>query len=338
MPPADIREEVSLYAALPALAQLYGRLTIDTLHDRVGEEEQLRGRQGGDLSDRERLNGAWGRVVAYGGRRDGDDNGVYGEKGPRFDYTLYALQVGTDLYRSEDPDSGQRDHAGVYGAYGETKGKVRSWDGTYAGRDRLEAWSLGGYWTRFWKDGGYVDGVAQMTWFDAKAQSTRLPELKGSAKALALSIEAGKPLETKGDWIVEPQGQVVWQHFYGGSGRDEGGPVRFAETDSLLGRVGVRLARTWERQTDQGEIRRTTGWGRLNLWHEFSDQPETVFETEKREVTFTADTGSTWLELNGGTTVQLSRRSVLYLNLSYQWDIDGQGYAYSGKFGLRFNW
>lgn len=45
-PDPDIREEVSLYAAIPALALLYGRTLLDTLHERVGEEEHLRARSG----------------------------------------------------------------------------------------------------------------------------------------------------------------------------------------------------------------------------------------------------------------------------------------------------
>ncbi len=41
---------------------LYGRLVVDTLHERVGEEEQLKGR--GDVEDR----GAWARAVYWSGR------------------------------------------------------------------------------------------------------------------------------------------------------------------------------------------------------------------------------------------------------------------------------
>lgn len=335
MHPVEIRSEVSLYAALPALAQLYGRAAIDTLHERVGEEEQLRGRQQPD--DDETLNGAWGRIMAIGGRRDGDSQGIYGDRGPRIDYQLYAFQVGADLYRREDED-GVRDHAGVYGAMGQAKGKVRNWDGRVAGHDRVDAWSLGAYWTRFWEKGAYLDGVVQFSWFDAKAQSVRLPELKGTAKALALSLEGGKPFHQKHDWIVEPQGQLIYQHFHGGKGRDEGGSLRFDQTDSLVGRLGVRVARTWSRKTDSGETRLTTGWGRLNLWHEFLDQPRTTFQTEEGDVSFLADTGKNWLELNGGLTRQMSERSVIYLNAAYQWDLDGQGHAYSGKLGVRFNW
>ena len=316
------------------MAQLYGRAAIDTLHERVGEEEQLRGRQS---PDDETFNGVWGRIMAIGGRREGDSQGIYGDHGPRMNYQLYALQIGADLYRREDED-GVRDHAGVYGAMGQAQGKVRNWDGQVAGHDQIDAWSLGAYWTRFWGKGAYLDGVVQVTLFDAEAQSVRLPALKGDGKGLALSLEGGKPFRQAHDWIVEPQGQLIYQHFYGGEGSDEGGPVRFDQTDSLVGRIGLRVERTWSRETGGGETRMTTGWGRLNLRHEFLEQPKTTFQTEDADVSFLADTGKNWLELNGGLTRQMSNRSVIYLNAAYQWDLDGQGYAYSGKFGVRFNW
>ncbi len=302
----------------------------------MGEEEQLRGRQ--DPGDRSEVNGVWGRLMALGGRRDGDDSGIYGARGPRFNYELYALQAGVDLYRREDEDTGQRDHAGIYGALGQAEGKVKSWDGVNAGRDQVDAWSLGAYWTRFWKTGAYLDGVAQFTRFDARAESVRLPVLKGHAKALALSMEGGKPFHRSHDWTVEPQGQLIFQHFYGGTGRDVGGPVRFDQTDSLVGRLGVRVARDWRRENKNGEVRLRTGWVRANLWHEFMDQPKTTFETQDGPVSFMADTGKNWLELNGGLTTQMSERSYLYLNTSYQWDLDGRGHGYSGKLGMRFNW
>ena len=42
----NFRPETSLYAAIPALALLYGRTLLDTLHERVGEEEHLRSAEG----------------------------------------------------------------------------------------------------------------------------------------------------------------------------------------------------------------------------------------------------------------------------------------------------
>jgi outer membrane autotransporter protein len=43
-------------------------------------------------------------------------------------------------------------------------------------------------------------------------------------------------------------------------------------------------------------------------------------------------------QVNLGTTRQMSERSAVYFSASYQWDLDGQGRAYSGKLGVRLNW
>ena len=89
----NIRAEVSLFAALPAMAALYGERLIDTLHERVGEEEQLRGRA--DLSQGY-LNGAWGRFLGHHGEREGD--GILSGR-PKFDYDFFAFQTGLDIFR-----------------------------------------------------------------------------------------------------------------------------------------------------------------------------------------------------------------------------------------------
>ena len=81
---------------------------LGNLHDRVGEEEQLRGRTG----DGTMANGAWVRLVGWSGHRDGGALGIYSEKGPEYDYDLQAIQGGFDIYRAEG-ENGVRDHAGI---------------------------------------------------------------------------------------------------------------------------------------------------------------------------------------------------------------------------------
>ena len=56
----NFRPGVSLYAAIPPAAAVYGRQLIDTLHERIGEQEQLRGRT--DLQGDTTFNGGWGRL------------------------------------------------------------------------------------------------------------------------------------------------------------------------------------------------------------------------------------------------------------------------------------
>ena len=170
----NFRQEVSLYDAIPPMAAIYGRHLIDTLHERVGEEEQLRGRT--DLGkDGYMGNGAWGRLIGHYGHRDGDPRGIYGLSGPEFDYRFGALQTGLDVYRKEN-DNGTIDHAGLYFAFGHGEVDVqhnllgRQFKG---GTDSFDAGTIGGYWTRFWENNAYLDGVVQGTWYDVTTQSQR---------------------------------------------------------------------------------------------------------------------------------------------------------------------
>nr|WP_181880879.1 autotransporter-associated beta strand repeat-containing protein [Crenobacter cavernae] len=101
----NYRQEVSLYTAIPSLALLYGRTLLDTLHERVGDEAQLRRR-----SARDGDTVAWGRIIGQRGEVEGSARGIY-ENGPGFDYRLLGAQAGLDLYQDEHKD-GSRDHAG----------------------------------------------------------------------------------------------------------------------------------------------------------------------------------------------------------------------------------
>ncbi|MEI9924736.1 MAG: autotransporter outer membrane beta-barrel domain-containing protein [Bradyrhizobium sp.] len=111
--PANFRPETSLYATVPSMALLYGRTLLDTLHERVGDEEA-------DLRNAPRSNGvavgAWGRVIGQHGNNNGDPLGVFGS-GAKFDYSIGAFQGGQDLLRRDGAD-GSRDHAGLYAAVG----------------------------------------------------------------------------------------------------------------------------------------------------------------------------------------------------------------------------
>ncbi len=136
------RQEVSLYAAMPVLAPIYGRQIIGTLHERMGGDAQLLGPGRQDI-----LDGAWGRIIGYRGHREGDPIGIYGRSGPSFDYDFGAIQTGLDLYRNELPN-GQRDNAGLYLAVGRGNANVehnilgRTFKG---GEDKFNAVTVGGY-------------------------------------------------------------------------------------------------------------------------------------------------------------------------------------------------
>lgn len=348
-PPPAYRQEVSLIAAVPAMAQVYGRTLIDTLHERVGDEQLLH--QRGDLdTERSGFNGAWMRYLGHDGEHDGGRRGIYGDRGPDFDYRFDALQIGTDLYRRVDADDLRRRHAGVYLAYGKGKGEVRHNLLDYrfhAGTDRFKAGSVGGYWTAFSAKGAYIDAVAQYTWYDVRLQSPRTSDSFVDADGLALSLEGGWPfILNEGDgssgedgrWRLEPQAQVIWQQIDVDDLDDHTAQVHFSDGDSLVGRIGARLNRTGQHETAQGEARSSNAWLRANVWHEFRGTPRAAFATNSGYVPFAVDMGGSWGEVGIGGTWQVTQTGYLFADLDYSWSFNGDENAWNGKLGMRWNW
>jgi outer membrane autotransporter protein len=333
-PIPNYRAEVSLYTALPALALRYGWAMLGNLHERVGEEEQLRDR--GDLRERDSLNGSWVRLIGESGDVDGDRRGIYGE-GPHYDYDIRALQVGLDVYAKEH-DNQQRDHAGLYLGYGRITSDVTHYNGRKAGRDEVKGTSLGLYWSHFWDKGQYLDAVWQGTWAKARARSVGPFDLERHGFGWAGSLEGGYPFH-KDTQILEPQAQVIYQTISGGGSQDSAALVRYRNMDSLAARLGLRWANTWTLEpTSEGIRRLFTGWLRLNLWREFRGRPITEFSSADGYVPFQANMRGSWWQLNAGMTWQLNRETSFYANLGYQRGFGRSFDAWDGKLGFRWNW
>lgn len=335
-PVPDYRAEVSLYTALPAMALRYGWATLGNLHERVGEQEQLRARA--DLRGDENFNGAWFRVIGENGDVTGSRRGIYGDS-PRYDYDILAVQIGTDAYALENED-GRRDHAGFYLGQGRLRSDVHHYDGRLAGRNEVRATSLGLYWTRYWDAGPYLDAVWQGSWGKGKSRSRNGLLLDRDTFGWGASLEGGYPWRSDdGSRVLEPQLQLIYQRIPDDNSRDPAAEVRFRRMDSLAARLGLRWADTWALEpTDTGIRRLFTGWLRVNVWHEFRGQPVTEFSSADGYVPFEADLKGTWWQLNAGMTWQLGASTSLYANVGYQKSFDRDFDAWDGKAGVRWNW
>lgn len=331
----NYRPEVSLYTALPSMALRYGWATLGNLHERVGDEQQLAGR--GDLWQRDTFNGAWVRLIGEDGNIRGAGRGIY-EGSPRYDYNQVTLQGGMDIYAREH-DNEQRDFGGVYVADGRIRSSVDNWDGTYAGRNVVKAQSLGLYWTHYWQQGPYLDGVLQGSWYKYSAQSVDAYALKRANFGWAASLEGGYPFHDESQ-VWEPQLQVIYQTVNSGDSHDAAATVHFGNIDSLVGRAGLRWANTWTLEpTREGIPRLFTGWLRLNLWKEFKGEPRTSFSSDTGFIPFDGSIKGSWWQLNGGMTWELNRETSFYANLGYQHGFNSRGFhAWDGKIGLRWNW
>jgi outer membrane autotransporter protein len=333
-PIPNYRAEASLYTALPALALRYGWATLGNLHERVGEEEQLRDRD--DLRKDDTFNGSWVRVIGESGDVDGDRRGIYGS-GPHYDYDIRAIQLGLDVYAREH-DNAQRDHAGLYLGYGRITSDVTHYNDTKAGRDEAKGPSLGLYWTHYWDEGEYLDAVWQGTWMKATSRSVDSFDLEHRGFGWAASLEGGYPFH-KDTQVFEPQAQVVYQAINDGDAQDGAAMVRYRDADSLAARLGFRWANTWTREPAEDGIRRLfTGWLRLNLWREFKGRPITEFSSAEGYVPFKANMHGSWWQLNGGMSWQLNRQTSFYANLGYQRGFGRSFAAWDGKLGFRWNW
>ncbi len=329
--PPNFRPETSLYAAVPSMALLYGRTLLDTLHERVGDEENLRNQQ--------RLNGvaagAWGRVIGQHGNNEGDPLGVFGS-GPKFDYNIGAFQGGQDLLRREGAD-GSRDHAGLYAAVGLLTGDVTHFDHTFAGSNSLNAYSIGGYWTHFGATGWYLDAILQGTRYNVRSASTSLPALTTNGWGFASSLEGGYPFHLGGGFIIEPQAQIVYQNVGLDDSSDAAATVQFRNAASVAARIGARLARTWSLD-NSAQFRSITAWIRPSLWNEFRGAPQTLFSSAAGPVPFQSNIGGAWFEANAGLDAQITKATSLFASAGYQVSTDGNTTAYNGKGGLRVAW
>lgn len=325
------RPEVALYAPIPAIGRQIALATLGTLHERVGEEENIRG-----LTSRGYANGVWGRVI---GERTG--NRWDGTVGSRAAGDLIGLQAGIDIIRTEPYAGGHRDHFGVYGAHadynaGSVSGFALGVQNLRVGKLSMAGSSVGAYWTHFGPGGWYVDAVFQGTWYNVDARSDYGAGLATKATGYTASLEAGYPIRfgAGGRWQIEPQVQIISQGIAVDRSSDAYSSVNWNEGQAWTGRLGARL-----QYTDQDA--RGTLWqpfARVNLWHAFSGSDGAIFG--QSSPTIETRFGGTALEVGGGVTARVNRTLSLYGQASYRWSLDGRSRqtAAAGTFGVRLNW
>ncbi|HSC79592.1 MAG TPA: autotransporter outer membrane beta-barrel domain-containing protein, partial [Chitinolyticbacter sp.] len=325
----NYRPETSLYSGIPALALRYSSALIDTLHERIGE---ARRRTVDPLPEQEQLEGpslAWGRVIYRAGE---DALGALDS-----DYTLQAVQLGGDLYRREDTD-GSIDQAGLSAQYGRIDGDLMHTDGRHAGTDALRGWGLGGYWTHYWEQGAYLDGVVQFNRFQVEAQPDEMAALQTRGNGVTASLEAGSPylINEEKRRYLEPQAQLIYTRAKLRDTHDAAAVVRFDEIDSLIGRLGVRLHQDWVRFDDNGKPLRTNGWLRPSIWHEFKGKPSTGFSSADGYIPFVVDMTGTWGEINLGFDRQVDEDTIVTGTLGYQQSLDGaESRSYEAMIGVK---
>ena len=114
--------------------------------------------------------------------------------------------------------------------------------------------------------------------------------------------------------------------------------VSYSDTDSLAGRVGARLARSWEAGT-AGDPQPAAVWARVNLWHEFLENATTTFSAFGSSVPFT---GIARRHLGRDRDRRRHEGAneawSFYGDLSYQVTFDGEADSFGAEVGVKWRW
>lgn len=315
------RSEVPIYAEIPAIARQIGIQQLDNFHDRQGEQALL--------AENGKWPAAWGR--AWGGRITQRQDGTVN---PGYEGSMAGLQSGLDIYADSNA-SGHRNHYGLFVGYARASGDVDGFamgrQGTAVGRLAIDAYSLGGYWTRIGPGHWYTDAVLMGSSLSADANSRDGLGASVSGKSFSGSIEGGWPIALNESLTIEPQAQLLWQKVSFNELNDTASTVAFNSDNIFLGRVGVRLQGRFETPSVVWQP-----YVRLNLLRNFGSSDNMVFGGATAIMTSVNQTGA---QINAGLVANISKSTSGFVTASYTANLGGPRQRTAmGNAGLRWTW
>lgn len=353
----DYRVEVPLIASITPVAMEYGFSMLGTLHERVGdtwiaplapayEERTVRDRNGREtvvrvpattsVSRTSWFSGAWGRLIGDRGFRNNDN---FARRGPDYDYTFAGIQTGLDVFGHERAD-GTLDKLGIYVGYGQIDANEKGTYGGKAGTIDADAYTVGTYWTHKAAAGWYTDAVVQGTWYSVDARSIYGQRFKPDGFGVIASLETGYAFQVGYGFTLEPQAQLAYQNVSFGDVADAYGRFSLSDGESLRGRLGMRLSKSWN-MADTLKPRMLTTWLRTNVWHEFMGDSSTTVSGFGGEnpLTVNSSLGGTWAEIGAGVSGQVDDNVALFATGAYNRSIDNRGReAWNGRLGVTVKW
>jgi outer membrane autotransporter protein len=353
LPPGQfpiIGPELATYGVVQPIARQMGLTTLGTLHERVGDAQ----------ADAACLNTTFDSVAitkappvpegncrpAVWGRLFGQqiDNHYQAFADPRASGQVAGIQTGIDVWRGS-LIPGHSDTAGVYFAYGNgnasvdglvTNAAATAYILQHTGSLNLNAYTLGGYWTHYGPTGWYIDAVLQGSFYNGSA-ATQFANLPTNGAGFISSLEAGYPIPLP--WfaprfVLEPEGQIIWQQVSFQQDNDGLGPVALGTTSGVSGRLGLRGK--WTINDPAGRVWQP--YVLANVWRDWGAQATTMFGPDA--VLF--DEQATRLEFAGGLSAKILPGLSLYAQAGYQFAVSGtdggRRDGVKGDFGVHYAW
>jgi outer membrane autotransporter protein len=350
-----IGPELATYGVVQPLARQLGLSILGTLDDRVGDTYQPDGCAAAPaLAPAAPPTGGRGPALApcplfspsVWGRFFGQtvDNRYQAFADPRASGNMGGFQGGIDLLRGLVIPGGY-DRAGLYGAFGDasvnvdgliTNPAATAYIDTHTGSVNINAWSGGAYWTHVGPGGWYLDAVLQGTSYGGSA-GTQFARLDTDGWGFIGSLEGGAPFswpQLGPGFVIEPQGQILWQKVSFGQRNDGLGEVALGDTTGPSGRIGLRTK--WTIVTAGGQV--WEPYLRGNLWRDWGAEANTVFSgTDGVPLANQA----TMLEVGGGLTGRINANVSVFANVDYEFAVgsgDDKRNGVRGAFGARYAW
>ena len=258
---------------------------------------------------------------------------------------LGGFQGGVDLLRGS-LIAGQYERAGLYGAYGDvhadvnglvTNSAATAYVLDHTGSMNLNSWSAGGYWTHTGPGGWYLDAVLQGTWYYGSA-STQFARLNTDGTGFIGSLEGGYPFawpQLGPGFVIEPQGQILWQKVSFRHDYDGLGDVALGDTTGPSGRIGLRTK--WTIATAGGQVWQP--YLRANLWRDWGAEADAVYSGTDIVPLLSQVTR---LELGGGLTGRINADVSVFANVDYEFAVGAaeneKQSGVRGAFGARYKW
>lgn len=312
-------------AAYLANQRLSAQMFVHSLHDRLGEVQYVEGQGFNAQSDKPRS--GWLRVTGgWDGSRSGD--GTY-----KVSSNSFLLQGGGDLAKWQIFGPEGRGHLGLMGSYGVANTDASAQGNPYGSHGRAEGWAMGVYGTWFQNDeqklGAYVDTWFQYGWFNNRVNEDLLPTVKYNARGLAASGEVGYAIPIRNDWVIEPQGQLIYIGYNQDDVSEQNGTrVTGANSSGWVTRVGVRFYRTFIQNDD-------TKWqpyATVNWWHN-SISSSVAFDGLPVDGLYPQNR----YELKLGLNTQFRKRWTAWGNVSGSWSTQSY-YQYALRGGVKYTW
>lgn len=311
-----------IYESYPQVLAAMNR--VPTLNQRVGD--RLHNEVTADRA-------TWGRIDVGHGKFTPNQSSA----GASRELDQFGLQAGTDFLLHQT-EAGDRLVGGLSLRYGQGAAEISSPHGD--GTIDTTGYGLGGTLTWYGADGFYLDGQAQLNWFDSDLASTSagqgLVANNGGMGAVA-SLEAGKSIDMGDGLSVTPQMQLSYSEVWFDAFDDafnNGAHVSLDKSGSLQARIGVSVDKetTWKSET--GSTNRARVYANANLHQELLDGSRVSVSG----VPFSQQDERTRVSVGLGASLDLEDGKVGIfgsVNADTGLDTFGQSYNLTGKVGLK---